>query len=123
MCWPFNLLKEEIMITLKYEDFIKGINRDTGNIKQINFYIEGYPHYHDCSIGRYIKKVRVHERIVTLTGRITCILTKDHSEDVSFYRAFKEDRKIFDFGRKGRYTLKDVWDKVVITNISYFVND
>ena len=111
------------MITLKYEEFIKGINRDTGNIKQINFYIEGYPHYHDCSIGRYIKKVRVRERIVTLTGWIRCILTIDHSENVSFYRTFKEDRKIFDFRRKGRRTLKDVWDKVVITNISYFVND
>ena len=110
------------MIALKYEDFIKGISRDTGNIKQINFYIKGYPHYYDCSIGRYIKKVRVHERIVTLTGRITCILTKDHSEVVSFYRTFKEDRKIFDFGRKGRYTLKDVWDKVVITDIQYFDN-
>lgn len=111
------------MITLKYEDFIKGINRDTGNIKQISFYIEGYPHYHDCSIGRYIKKVKVRERIVTLTGWIRCILTKYHSEDVSFYRTFKEDRKIFDFGRKGRYTLKDVWDKVVITDIQCFDNE
>ena len=31
-----------------------------------------------------------------------------------------EDYKLFHFGSKGRFTLKEVWDKVVITKIEYF---
>ena len=47
-------------------------------------------------------------------------MSSSTSEDVSFPFKFKEDYKLFNFGSKGRFTLKDVWDKVVITKIEYF---
>ena len=107
------------MISITYEDFIKGINNRSG-IKQIDFYIEGYSHYHSCSIGRYIDKVKVYSDIRVLNGRITCILANDHSEDVYFYGTFDEKRKLFNLGKQGTFTLKQVWDRVVITNVTYF---
>ena len=100
---------------MSYEDFIKNINDENG-IKQIDFYVDGYAHYKDCSIGRYKEKIFGNE----FNFRITCILTQDHSEDVSFFDTFKEAYKLFNFGRKGKFTLKNIWDKVVITNIVYF---
>ncbi|MBR2340070.1 MAG: hypothetical protein IKA74_04480 [Clostridia bacterium] len=102
---------------MNYDEFIKGIN-DEQKIKQIDFYIDGYAHYKNCSIGRYKEKIFGNE----FNFRITCILTKDHSEYVSFYETFKEDYKLFNFGKKGKFTLKDVWDKVVITKIEYFTS-
>lgn len=103
---------------MTYDEFLKGIN-DPNGIKQIDFYVEGYGHYNKCSIGRYIEKVRGTNKI--LDFRITCILTKDHTEDVSFFKTFKEDYKLFNFASKGKFTLKAVWDKIVITNIEYFI--
>ena len=102
---------------MTYDEFIKGIN-NPNEIKQIDFYIEGYAHYNKCNIGRYIDKIR--EINQQFNNRITCILTKNHSEDVSFLYTFKEDYKLFNFGLKVKYTLKQVWDKVIITNIEYF---
>ena len=102
---------------MTYDEFIEGIN-NPNKIKQMDFYINGYGHYNSCSIGRYIEKVKGIGKI--LNWRITCILTKDHSEDVSFFKVFNEDYKLFSFGSKGKFTLKDVWNKVVITKIEYF---
>ena len=103
---------------MTYEEFIKEIN-DEKKIKQIDFYVDGYAHYKNCSIGRYTDKMLGKE----FDCRITCILTKDQSEKVSFYEKFKENYKLFDFGRKGKFTLKDIWDKVIITNIVYFESE
>lgn len=102
---------------MTYDEFIEGIN-DPDKIKQIDFYIEGYNHYRKCSIGRYIEKIRGINKIVDF--RITCVSTQDHSEDVSFAFKLKEDYKLFNFGSKGKFSLKEVWNKVVITNIEYF---
>lgn len=103
---------------MDYTEFIEQIN-DRNGIKQIEFYIRDYPHYHSCSIGRYIDTIC---RGKTLNGRITCILTKD-SEIISFYDKFDEDCKIFNFkGKGGKKTLKDVWDRIVITGIIYWDN-
>lgn len=103
---------------MTYEEFIGGIN-DSTKIKQINFYIDGYNHYKNCSIGRYKDKIGGSVNKV-VDYRITCILTKDHSEDVSFPFKFKEDYKLFSFGLKGKFTLEEVWNKVVITSVEYF---
>ena len=103
---------------MTYDEFIEGIN-NPNKIKQVNFYIEGYNHYRNCSIGRYREKIGYPVN-KTVDYRITCILTKDHSDDVSFPFKFKEDYKIFDFASKGKFTLKEVWDKVVITKVEYF---
>ena len=103
---------------MTYDEFINGIN-DPNKIKQINFYINGYNHYRNCSIGLYREKIgQPINKIVDY--RISCILTKDHSEDVSFPFKFKEDYKLFDFGSKGRFTLKEVWNNVVITKVEFF---
>ena len=99
---------------MSYEQFIEDIN--SKKIKQIDFYVDGYAHYHHCSIGRYKETFFGRE----CDYRITCILTQDHSEDVSFIDTFNEDYKLFDFGRKGKFTLKDIWDKIVITNVEFF---
>ena len=107
------------MEKLEYKDFIEGINNPKG-IKQIDFYVDGYPHYHSCSIGRYIEKIKFKGKTAVVDYRITCILTKDHSEDVHFFSTFKEDFKLFNFGKKGRFALKDIWEKIVITNIERF---
>ena len=44
------------MKNMTYNEFIDGIN-DPNKIKQINFYIDGYNHYRNCSIGRYREKI------------------------------------------------------------------
>ena len=106
---------------MTYDEFIEGIN-NPNKIKQIDFYIDGYNHYRNCSIGRYREKIG-HPVNKVVDFRITCILTKDHSEDVGFLFKFKEDYKLFNFGSKGKFTLKDVWDKVVITKVKYFENE
>ena len=41
---------------MTYDEFLEGIN-NPDKIKQIDFYIEGYNHYRNCSIGRYIEKI------------------------------------------------------------------
>lgn len=96
-----------------YKEFIDGINDK--RIKQIDFYIDGYNHYKNCSVGRYGDVFNDNQ----FDFRIMCILTKDRSECVSFIDEFNENYKLFDFGRKGKFTLKEVWDKVVVTNIQY----
>ena len=107
------------MLDLRYEDFIKGIN-DPKGIKQIDFYVDGYQHYHSCSIGRYIDKLKYKDKVAVIDARIQCILTKDRKEDVAFLYTFREDYKLFNLGKNGKFTLKDIWKKIVITNISYF---
>ena len=76
--------QEGIIISL--EAFLAGINDRTSGkgIKQIDFYLRNYPHYHSCSIGRYIDKFNINGETKSLNFRITCILTKDHAEDCSF---------------------------------------
>lgn len=103
---------------MKYNEFINGIN-DPNGIKQIDFYLEGYNHYRNCSIGRYVERIGNPVNKI-INYRITCILTKDHSEDVSFLFEFKEDYKLFNLGSKGKFALKDVWNIVRITNVDYF---
>ena len=45
------------MKNMTYNGFIDDIN-DSNKIKQIDFNIDGYNHYRNCSIGRYREKNR-----------------------------------------------------------------
>ncbi len=99
---------------MTYKDFIDGIN--CGWIKQIDFYLEGYGHYRNCSIGRYREKIYGRD----VDYRITCVLTKNHHEDVSFFDKFDEKYKLFNIKSKGKFTLKEVWSRIVITKVEYF---
>lgn len=102
---------------MNYKEFIDGINDENG-IRLIEFYIEGYTHYNSCSIGRYVDR---DFRGCEFCKEIICILTKDASERYFFWDKYDEDRKIFNFKNKGgKKSLKDIWDKVIITKIVYW---
>ncbi len=89
-----------------YKDIIQKLN--AFEIIKLCFYVDGYAHYRNCTF----KKVE---------EPILCIqieLTNDNFEKIRF-RKFIEDFKLFNFGRKGNFTLKQIWDKVRITEIVY----
>ena len=95
-----------------YEEIINNLNE--GKIESVIFSIKEYAHYKKCIIKRCIDCVN-NRHIV----RIEVKLVEDGSETVSFYKYFKEDYKLFNFGRKGTFTLKQVWNNVHIIQINY----
>ena len=97
-----------------YEEIVNNLN--SGKIESILFSINKYAHYQKCSIKRYIDYVDNGKYIV----RIEVKLAEDDSETISFYKCFKEDCKLFRFGRKGSFTLKQIWDNVQILQINYY---
>ncbi len=96
---------------MDYCEFIQKINE--GKIAKLVFSLANYSHYKDCSIEYIVDnpKEGVFIKIITLT------LTSDKTERVSFYKFFDEKYKLFDFKRKGKFTLKQVWDKIIIKSI------
>lgn len=89
-----------------YNEIIAGLN--SSSIIRICFFIKDYSHYSDCKI------YHIYEPVSCLQVE----LTKDSSEHIRFWK-FEEDFKLFNFGRKGKFTLKQIWDKVQITEIVY----
>ena len=98
---------------MSYESFIYDLN--TNKIKKINFHIDGFSHYGNCVIYRQVDTLKNNKNI----SLIVCRLTDDDYEKVSFLNTFDESYKLFNFGRKGKFTLKQVWDKVRITEIVF----
>ncbi len=96
----------------KYENIINDLN--LGNIRKIDFSIKNYNHYKNCSISRFLHEDSAHRK------RVEVKLTQDNSETVCFYDKLPEDYKLFRFGRKGSFTLKQVWGIVEIRNIVYY---
>ena len=94
-----------------YENVIDSLNR--GEIKQICFSVNNYAHYKNCMIAR-VEDIIGNGKTVT---RIEVVLTRDSSEKVSFSETFEECYKLFDLGRKGRFTLKQLWPKITISKI------
>lgn len=116
-----NIYSAQEGIVISLEDFLIGINdRKSGKgIKQIDFYVRDYPHYSNCSIGRYISKFTFRGKTTLLNYRLTCILTKDHAEDYHCgYLDGKE--KIFHFGHSDSRSLSQVWPDMVVTKIAYW---
>ena len=97
---------------IKYEELIKLINNH--KIAEVKFSIDGYPHYKNCKI--IVIKEKPKSRMFYL---IEVILTKDMSEFVSFFDDFNEEYKLFNFKRKGKYTLKQIWNWVKIHSIEF----
>ncbi len=95
---------------LKYDEFIDLLNNHT--ISEIVFSVADYSHYSNCKICVIKDKIKLKEFYI-----IRCELTQDLSELVSFYETFNESYKLFDFKRKGKYTLKQIWDRVQIHSI------
>ena len=74
------------------------------------FSIDGYNHYNNCCIKTRFDSLPNGDKVYI----IACKLTKDSTEEVSFLNKFKDDYKLFNFGRKGTYTLEQVWNKIVL---------
>lgn len=96
-----------------YRDIVDGINN--GTINRVDFLVREYPHYQKCSIYRVIDTFPSGKNIVL----IVVDPTEDHSERVSFWKVFKEEYKIFNMGRKGKFTLKQLWNNIEILNIQH----
>ena len=98
---------------MEYCEFVNKIN--SGEIKKIQFSVLNYPHYRDCIIEHKIDrpKENVAIKIITVT------LTKDETERVSFYKTFDEKYKLFNFKRKGKFTLKQIWEHISINSIEW----
>lgn len=96
-----------------YVNFIDQLN--SYKIRAVQFSIDGFAHYSKCKIYHQVDTIRKGKEI----SLIVCQLTADEYEKVSFLKKFDEGYKLFNFGRKGKFTLKQIWDKVRITEIIY----
>ena len=99
------------MIHCSYQEVIEGLN--SGKIKQVRFCINNYSHYKNCVITRTEYKIYNGESF----AQINISLTKDSSERKALLNAFKEKDKLFDMGRKGKFTLKQLWPQITILEI------
>ena len=97
-----------------YDEIIENINNH--KISELRFEVLEYPHYHDCKI--IVNKEQLPSNNVIYL--IEIFLTQDLSENVSFYNKFKENYKLFYMGRKGSFTLKQIWKKIKILEIIKF---
>ena len=101
------------MIQCSYKEVIEGINN--GTIKQVRFCVNHYSHYKNCIITRTNHMIGNGKSIT----QIDVSLTDDSSEKTAFLDTFKEDTKLFHMGKKGNFTLKQLWSKIVILEIVY----
>ncbi len=97
-----------------YEEVISDLNN--GKIESILFSTKDYSHYKSCIIKRCIDVVYNEKQII----RIEVKLVEDDTETISFYKKFKENYKLFKFGKKGTFTLKQVWNNIKIIKINYY---
>lgn len=94
---------------ISYKEFIELLNNSNVIIK---FSIINYAHYNNCQIKAY------DEIINGKTNHLIDVcLTNDLSEQICFYQIFKENYKLFRLGRKGSFTLKQIWDRFFIIEI------
>lgn len=101
------------MEPLSYKQFVDEINN--GKIIKAVFQVENYAHYKNCLIERIVDILHNGNSIVIIDVK----LTNDLSEHVGFYKVFNEKFKLFDMGREGKFTLKQIWDKIKFIRIDY----
>ena len=75
--------------------------------------LKNYAHYNFCKII-VIKDQLPSKNIIFL---IDVYLTKDETEHICFFEDFNEEYKLFRMGRKGSFTLKQIWNDIEILNI------
>ena len=98
---------------MKYNELIRGIN--AGIIRKVSFSITNYAHYRNC-----IVEVKCSNAMCPESGRIIWFhLTPDGYEKKGFLNKINEDVKLFELKGKGKFTLKQIWDKVVVHSIEY----
>ena len=94
-----------------YNEIIKNINNHL--VSEIDFKVKNYSHYNFCKI--IVKKdLLPNKNIIFL---IDVFLTKDESEHICFFNEFNEVYKLFRMGRKGNFTLKQIWKDIEILKI------
>lgn len=98
---------------LTYKSVIDALNEY--KIQEMHFSVRGYGHYRDCKVIVQRDKLLNAEFYV-----IKFILTKDGTENIGFYKQFNENEKIFRLKNQGKFTLKQIWDRICITEIKYF---
>lgn len=101
------------MIQCSYKEVMDGLN--SGEIKLIRFCVNNYSHYKNCVIARTEQKLPNDESFFL----IEVTLTEDSSEKKAFLDSFIENTKLFHMGRKGRFTLKQLWSQITILEIVY----
>lgn len=98
---------------MNYKEFIDDLNN--GKIRKIKFSVQNYNHYRSCGIERFDCKSIVCDKEISI-DTVEVKLTSDNSEIYRFIGKFKEDFKLFKIGKQ-TYTLKQIWDKITITEI------
>ena len=109
------------MEALSYQQFIDGINN--GEIIKVVFKVKDYAHYKCCSIERKIDVFPSGNAV----ARIDVKLTKSYYIEeygyifghFGFLDKFDEKCKLFNMGRKGTFTLKQIWDRIEFESIVY----
>ena len=99
------------MIKYDYQKTIDDLN--SGKIKRIRFCVKNYSHYKDCIIER-IEDTNYKGNAFL---RIDVKLTKDSSENISFLDVFKDDYKMFNLGKKGSFSLRQIWSEIDILEL------
>lgn len=93
------------------KDIIDLINKHKINL--INFCVVGYSHYKNCYI-KIRKEILPSLKSIFI---ITFNLTDDCYEDVSFLDKVDEKYKIFNMGKKGKFTLEQLWNNIKIISL------
>ena len=97
---------------MEYKEFIELLTN--GKIKSLRFSLKDYAHYRDC-LMEYERDSQG-----TMSPLIFFTLTRDGAEKISFYKSFNEKEKIFNLGRAGKFTLAQMWKKIIINDIEYY---
>lgn len=98
---------------VSYEEFIEKLNRREA--RRVDFAVEGYSHYRHCVIEWREDVLSSGVTLYFLEVR----LTEDGAERVSFYKSFDETYKLFRMGRKGSFTLKQLWNRIRVIQTEY----
>ena len=96
---------------MEYQALINDLN--TEKIQGFRFSVKNYGHYRNCVIKR-VNEIMPNGKVVTL---ILAKLTEDGAEKISYFSDFNDAHKIFNMGRKGKFTLKEIWDRIEILEI------
>ncbi len=103
---------------LSYESFLESIN--SSKTLEMRFSVKNYAHYRNCSIRKFIDEVQINGKKIELTV-IKIKLTADGVEDVAFFNDFdknSEKYKLFSMGKRGSFTLKQMWDQLEIEELT-----
>ena len=96
---------------MEYKDFINLIKSDRFSYALLE--VSGYAHYKHCEIRKITPSwLREGHYLITVTP------SSNPSEEVTFVDTYKDSFKLFYLGRtKGKFTLKQIWDRIIIHEI------